>query len=120
MRKVFAHRLHSYADRAKHVDYGFPPGIWREVPDEVAEIVLAGHPAKLCDVTNEENPDAHICEKTEQVKVSMPVAVIQAMPAGPPLDRQLKPVRLSKQNRIKLKAAKKRSRVVRLAHARAG
>ena len=90
-----------------------------EVPDEVAEIVLTGHPAKLCDVTDEENPGAHKCAKTDAVKVQMPVAVLQAMPSGPPADTQLKPIRLSKQNRLKLKAAKKRSRIVRIANGRA-
>jgi len=119
LRKVFAHRSHTYTDAGRHVDYGFPAGTFVEVPEEVAAIVLHGHPAKLCDVTNEENPGAHTCEKSGQTKPEMPAAVIQAMPSGPPADTQLKPVRLSKQNRIKLKAAKKRSRIVRIANGRA-
>ena len=108
MRKVFAHWTHSYEDRARHILYVTPGGRWREMPDEIAEMLLQAHPTKLCDVTGDTNPDAHTCVITE---------VRAAFEASQPVQEPPETIRLSPQNRRKLRAAKKRSKVARLKYA---
>jgi len=101
--KVFAHALHSYEDRATHTVYMIPAGRWRELPDEVGQLLLSVHSKKLCDVSNEENPDNHTCALTEEAPVYDRRDIQE-----PPMDTMAR-VRMSPQKKAKVKAAKKRS-----------
>jgi len=107
--KVFAHRLHIYEDRARHSILQIPQNGWKEVPDELGHFLLEAHPMKLCDVTNETDPDAHTCPITDQERQ----VYEHRMMEEPTQDTMLKP-RLSQQKRTLLKQAKHRSRTARM------
>jgi hypothetical protein len=70
---LFAHYSHRYEDRASHQLLSFVAGSYREtsnasgalLSDELGELLLAQHPAKFCDVTFEDDPASHMCEKTD-------------------------------------------------------
>lgn len=50
MARIYAHEVHFYThfdDTGKRSEYVFPRGEWREVPDDVAEILVKAHPQKL-------------------------------------------------------------------------
>lgn len=110
--KIFAHRNHVYEDRARHSLLVIPAGGWKEVPDELGIYLVASHPTKLCDVTDEANPDAHTCPITEQMEEERK-AYEHRMLEQPPVTTVIKP-RLSQQKRELLKKAKKRSRTARM------
>lgn len=104
--KVFAHRQHRYYDAGSRQLYIVPGGTWRELPERVASVLLAGHPDKLCDVSGEDNPDRHTCDKG-----GYETTVIVA----PPQTTVMQPrVRKSRQKQKLEKQAKHRSRLARL------
>lgn len=107
--KVFAHRKHRFFDARRGQLYVIPACTWKELPDEVAGEIISGHPDKVCDVTEETEPNNHTCPKTEQAKYE--TTVIQA----PPVNTMMVPVvRKSAQKRNLEKRAKHRSRRARL------
>ena len=108
---LFAHRGHSYEDRARKVLYVIPIGICRELPDEVGALLLRAHPEKLCDVSREDNPAAHSCKK------SVGAVHQDTVVAAPPLDTMVRP-RMSRQKRQTLKEAKRRSCTARVRDAK--
>ncbi len=104
--KVFAHRKHRFYDAGRRQLYILPAGMWKELPDEVAGEMFSGHPDKLCNVSDEENPDSHVCTKAQYE-----TTVVQA----PPQTTMMIPkVRKSAQKRRLEQQAKHRSRRARL------
>lgn len=103
MRLVYSHGCgHQYDDAATHVAYVVPADGVSELPDEVAEIVLAGHPQKLCDVTGEGDPARHRCAITERLEEAMErratasvPGLVETAPATPMLTQRQKRARLS-------------------------
>ena len=108
---VFAHRGHIYEDRARKVLYAIPVGVCRELPDEIGALLLRAHPEKLCDVSREDNPAVHRCEK------SVGAVHQDTIMVAPPLDTMVRP-RMSRQKRQTLKEAKRRSRTARVRDAK--
>ena len=104
---LFAHRGHSYEDRATRQLYMIVQGTYREVPDPIGLLLLNAHPDKLCDVTGEADPGKHICPKTGSGDYE------HAMVQSPPLTTELRP-KLSRQKREMRRNAKKRSLRARL------
>lgn len=62
--KIYGHRKHRYENMATNAVTFIPGRDWVEVPDGIGKIILEGHPDKLCDVTNEDNPSEHVCPLT--------------------------------------------------------
>ena len=108
---LFAHRAHSYEDRARKVLYVVATGACRELPDEIGALLLRAHPEKLCDVSREDNPAEHRCEK------SVGAVHQDTIMAAPPVDTMVRP-RMSRQKRQTLKEAKRRSRTARVRDAK--
>jgi hypothetical protein len=96
---VYAHAYHEYIDRARRVSYVIRPGRCRELPDDLARLLLQAHPQKLCDVTDEADPGEHRCALT-----LYDTTVI----TEPPVDRAMRP-RYSRQKKMQIKATRKRS-----------
>ena len=107
--KVFAHRAHSYLDRARGQEYVIPQGAWREVPDGVGLLITEAHPGKLCDVSSEDNPDRHTCPLTPSGFYED-----REMVAPPQNTAMEARSRLSPQKKRVLKAARQRSRLARI------
>ena len=112
--RLYCHRRHIYTDYARHAPWDFQPGAWREVPDELGEMLLQEHPHKFCDVSVEADPDNHVCSVTKEIVEEE--GYRHTMMEAPPQHVMLTP-RLSNQKRELLKKARKRSRIARLAAA---
>ena len=102
---VFAHRGHSYEDRAQRVVYVIPHGTYKEIPEKIGELIVRAHPDKLCDVTNEAEPGNHKCEKTVEGEV------MHTMLPSPPRTTR---VHMSDQKRELRKDAVHRSKIARM------
>ena len=112
MRLVFSHgQPHVYEDRATHVVYLVGQDTYREVPDDVAAVLLRGHPDKLCDVTDETEPELHRCRLTSAYHV-------EAM-SGPPVDEMARPALPNMQER-RLGVMKRRAAAAKLHPVKAG
>lgn len=64
--KLFAHSRHSYGEPGKRGFMEWADNQARDVDDELGRMLLASHPAKFCDVTDEVDVSEHVCEKTLQ------------------------------------------------------
>ena len=104
---LYAHRGHSYEDRATRQLYVIGQGTYREVPDPIGALLLGAHPDKLCDVSGEANPGGHVCPRTQSGDYE------HTMVQSPPLTTELRP-KLSRQKREMRRNAKKRSLQARL------
>lgn len=60
---LFGHQAHVYEVR-RLCRYQISPGAITEVPDEIGQALLAAHPGKVCDVSAEALPEAHVCSKS--------------------------------------------------------
>lgn len=58
---IYAHKHHRYEDVASGTVYQFEAGAVRDVSDEIGRVVQEAHPTKLCDVSQESDPDNHSC-----------------------------------------------------------
>ena len=47
MAKLYAETLHIYEDRENKRHWWIPAGEWREVPDDIAKMLVEAHPTKL-------------------------------------------------------------------------
>lgn len=103
--RVFAHWGHSYHDFDTRITWAINGGEWKELPQEVASLLLTAHPQKLCNVTDEADPDNHTCAITERMEA---LEYERRDIQEPPQDTMAR-VRMSPQNKAKMKAAKKRS-----------
>ena len=73
MARLFAQTTHIYEDLASHRHWWIPAGEWREVPDDIAEFLVANHPKKLRILP----PEGETFRTVEVV--------------SPPIDRQMRP-----------------------------
>ena len=62
--KIYTHKAHDYYDRATHVQYQFDEATVRDVPDDLATLLVNNHPTKFCDVTANPLPETHRCKLT--------------------------------------------------------
>lgn len=81
MARVFAYASHQYVhtdDRGRQIAYGWSANGWREVPDDVANVVCAAHPDKLVRLGPGENKpgENRPGENRPQEPVAEPVVVV--------------------------------------------
>lgn len=75
MAKVYAKTLHIHEDRATHRHWWIPAGEWRDVPDDIAEFMVANHPDKL------------------RILEDSPQTIRNTEVSAAPVDREMKPRR---------------------------
>lgn len=94
MARVFAHATHYYThfnERGTRVEYVFPAGEAREVPDDVAIILTAAHPQKLVILGAGEDRPGQAEEAA--VAVAEPESYETREIEDPETDRMMKPRR---------------------------
>lgn len=60
--KLYCHRGHRYENWGLRELYHFTEGQVTECPDHIGDEILKAHPTKVCDVTNDAEPEAHTCK----------------------------------------------------------
>lgn len=109
--RIYGHREHRFDNRATHGEIRIPRNASVEVDDAIGAMLVAAHPDKLCDVTAEADPSAHVCPKTETANQYYEHRMMEQ----PPQTTDMVPVKYSRQKRKLLKAAQHRSVIARRA-----
>ena len=105
--RIYAHR---YEDRATHQVLSFIVGTYYEVSDELGLMLIRQHESKFCDVTHEQEPYLHQCDKVDEA-----IYEIEAITTIP--NHRMMYAKMSPRKRHLYQETLKRSKIARLARA---